>query len=124
MELKKMMQLQKEFDSEHGWSLNSDGDVRELLNLINKDLIGLFGEIGEFANIIKKLNLAEEKYNTQELVDNFNNYYKHLSEEIIDSLIYILRIATHLNIDLSNEYLKKLSINKERYKVYEINKCR
>ncbi|MFB5089325.1 hypothetical protein PGC35_19375 [Psychrobacillus sp. PGGUH221] len=53
--------MQKEFDTKHGWSLQS-GNTSEKLEVISKDIIGLMGELGEFSNIIKKLNLTKDIY--------------------------------------------------------------
>jgi NTP pyrophosphatase (non-canonical NTP hydrolase) len=117
MDIKELIQVQKEFDSQHGWVLESISS-REKLEAINKDLIGLFGEIGEFANLVKKLNIlpSEEK---EEFEHTFLDFQDSLNEELIDSLIYLIRIATHLGLDIEEAYLKKLEINKEKYKQYE-----
>lgn len=117
MEIKRLSEIQKEFDSRHGWTLESNS-VKEKIEAINKDLIGLFGEIGEFANLIKKLNLeinGPEDILSTRLLDT----HDALSEELIDSFIYLLRIAAHLGIDIEECYLQKLSLNRERFKKYE-----
>ncbi len=117
MEIKDLVQIQKEFDSKHGWSLTSN-NPKAKLEIINKDLIGLFGEIGEFSNIIKKLNIEMEKSGNS-LESSFFDAQNSLNEEIIDSFIYLLRIATHLEVDIEDVYLRKLAINREKYKKYE-----
>lgn len=117
MEIKELAQIQKEFDAEHGWVLEPD-DSKAMLEMINKDLIGLFGEIGEFANLIKKLNIEMEK--SKDTFDlRLSDFQDSLNEELIDSFIYLLRIATHLDLDIEDVYLKKLSINREKYRKYE-----
>lgn len=117
MEIKRLVEIQKEFDSRHGWTLES-GSAKEKLEVINKDLVGLFGEIGELANLIKKLNL-EVKEPEEMLSSRLLDVHDALSEELIDSFIYILRIAVHLGLDIEECYLQKLSINRERFKKYE-----
>ena len=114
-----MTNKQNNFDSEHGWVLKTD-DVTEMIKIINNDLIGLFGEIGEFANIVKKINLYADRVGNEELKTYFVNNKDHLEEELIDSLIYLMRIASHLKIDLTSAYLQKLAINTEKYKDFEI----
>ncbi len=117
MEIKDLAHIQREFDAKHGWMLESDNS-KARLEIINKDLIGLFGEIGEFANLVKKLNIDMEKSkDTFEL--KLSDFQDSLSEELIDSFIYLFRIATHLDLDIENSYLKKLSINREKYRKYE-----
>jgi NTP pyrophosphatase (non-canonical NTP hydrolase) len=119
MELNELVRTQNEFDKQHGWYLESDV-ILDVLESINKDLIGLYGEIGEFSNIIKKLNLDIERTDTAALKTRFNNVKENLVEEIIDILIYLFRLSSLLKMDLTAEYLKKLKINKMKYKQYEI----
>lgn len=118
MELKELIEKQKQFDKEHGWVLEND-DFDKVLDVINKDLIGLFGEIGEFANLIKKINLTADRQNVNETLQIYNDFKDKLSEELIDSLIYLFRISTHLDIDITTTYLKKLDYNIKRYRHYE-----
>ena len=117
MEIKKLAQIQKEFDAKHGWILESNSSKAKL-EMINKDLIGLFGEIGEFANLIKKLNIEMEK-SENTLDSRFSDAQNSLNEEIIDSFIYLFRIATHLDLDIEDVYLNKLAVNREKYRKYE-----
>jgi len=118
MELKELIEKQKQFDEQHGWVLEND-NVQGVLDAINKDLVGLFGEVGEFANLVKKVNLTAERQSADETVQTYYHFKDKLSEELIDSLIYLFRISTHLNIDITSMYLKKLNYNKNRYKKYE-----
>jgi len=117
MELADIKRLQHAFDDEHGWNLKSN-DEKELLDMIRKDLIGLFGEIGEFSNIVKKLTLAEPTA-THPISMSYKDVSDQLAEELIDAFIYVMRLASHLNIDIEAEYLKKLTFNKHKYRSYE-----
>jgi NTP pyrophosphatase (non-canonical NTP hydrolase) len=118
VEIEKFISIQKLFDTQHGWSLKN-GSTKEKLEYINKDLIGLFGEIGEFSNLIKKLNLLAGRDNLLEFELTFKDKQSQLEEELIDSFIYILRIATHLEVDITKTYLNKMNINKKRFEKYE-----
>ncbi|MCI2915419.1 hypothetical protein [Staphylococcus hominis] len=114
MEISDLVMIQHSFDKDHGWLPQNDS-VTEKLDFINRDIIGLIGEIGEFSNLIKKLNLQNDSC----LKTSFEDFYPELKEELIDTFIYLIRISSHLNMDISQEYLNKLSINKERFKKYE-----
>lgn len=103
---------------QHGWSLKT-GSAHEKLEFINKDLIGIMGEIGEFSNLIKKLNLLAERENVEELEIALKGKQSQLEEELIDSFIYLIRIATHLDVDITKTYLNKLNINKSWFTKYE-----
>ena len=119
MNLKKIMEIQKEFDSIHGWT--PQPYLEDILLAINKDIIGIVGELGEFSNQIKKLNLISDSNKKNELQISYNEKKENLSEEIVDTFIYIIRLASHLEIDLEQEYLKKLEINKVKFKEFIIN---
>ncbi|MBU8768714.1 hypothetical protein [Cytobacillus oceanisediminis] len=118
MDISKIVALQKEFDEKHGWSHNSSS-TSEKIDFINKDIIGLVGEIGEFSNLIKKLNLLDNRFLDEELNEKFIELHPELQEELIDAFIYLIRISSHLDMDISKEYLRKYNINKGRFKKYE-----
>ncbi|MFP3919507.1 MazG nucleotide pyrophosphohydrolase domain-containing protein [Lysinibacillus telephonicus] len=121
MDIEEIIRIQNEFDYEHGWALKSN-DTKEKVKLINKDLIGIFGEIGEFSNLIKKLNLDLERVKDIEFEANFSKIRGDLEEELIDTFIYLIRIANHLDMDMTEKYLYKIKKNRERFKRYEVDK--
>lgn len=115
MELKQLVAIQKEFDQRHGWMPPAE-DSELLVSFIVRDLVGLFGEVGEFANLVKKVQLCTGIETEQELRDQL----PFLKEELIDSFIYLMRFATYLNIDLEAEYFRKLSLNEKRFQRFLI----
>lgn len=112
MTLKDLMGLCKNLDEKHGFPVKFEKQ-KEKYDQITKDLVGLFGEIGEFSNIIKKINLKIEKDDKYEL--DMTSAEEHLKEEVADFAIYLIRIANILNIDLTLEINKKIETNKIRY---------
>lgn len=114
MNFEELLHTQNEFDKIHGW-VSSNENITDFLSSLDDDIIGLIGEVGEFANIVKKIKLNHKTLG----VDTRDEHIEGLKEEFIDSLIYLIRIATHLNIDIEKEYLKKLSTNKKRFTIYE-----
>lgn len=120
MDIEDFLSTQKAFDTKHGWSLKN-GSAHEKLEFINKDIIGIIGEIGEFSNLIKKLNILAERENPEELELALKGKQNQLEEELIDSFIYLLRIATHLDVDITKTYLNKININKRRFAKFENN---
>lgn len=118
MKIKELIQIQKEFDDAHGWKTKHN-TLEDKVDAISNDTIGIFGEIGEFSNILKKLHLelsSKSGINS----DQENNLLAHMKEELVDVFIYYIRLAAHLDLDIEEEYLKKLNINKKRFKKYEI----
>ena len=111
MDLKEIVRIQREFDQRHGWTPEANDPVA-ITDFVVRDLVGLFGELGEFANAVKKVQLAQ----TSELNDILALQSPILKEELVDFMIYIFRFAAHLEVDLESEYLKKLSVNEGRFK--------
>lgn len=120
MEINNLIKIQKEFDTLHNWT-PTRGDTQSILSSINKDIIGILGELGEFANIIKKLNLVADKNSGLGIEKKYSEYKEELSDEVVDTFIYLMRIISHLDIDITEEYFKKLEINRKKYKDYEKN---
>lgn len=117
MNLKELIDTQKSFDETHGWSVDSN-DNKALIQTISDDIVGLVGELGEFANLIKKGKLVHE--NPEELNNFFEKNKEDLHTEIIDMFIYLVRISSHLDVDLENIYSQKLEKNRVKYKPFEI----
>jgi len=116
MDLKGLQKYQEDFDNKHGFPV-SVSTVPEKYLQISKDLVGLFGEIGEFANIVKKVNLSLDR--STALAAPLESIETSLKEELVDSLIYLIRIATILQLDLEEEYLRKITLNEEKYRGYK-----
>lgn len=116
MSLQELMELCKVLDVKHGFPVTFE-DQSQKYNQVTKDLVGLFGEIGEFSNIIKKINIKIEKNDSYDL--DIPKAEHHLKEEIADSLIYLIRIANILEIDLTTEINNKIEKNKIRYGKHE-----
>jgi NTP pyrophosphatase (non-canonical NTP hydrolase) len=116
MDLAALMKIQITADEKRGFPVRFGGDREQVVQLM-KDLVGLFGEIGEFSNLIKKIEikLDHPAYNGPSLAESRDQ----LREEVIDSFIYLMRLAAILETDLEAELLKKMQINDERYKPLE-----
>lgn len=111
MTLKELTKLQKSFDSEHKgnfcWSSKITDENLELLEFL---LISLTGEVGETANIVKKVVRGD--FTLESKKDD-------LQKEIADVFIYLLKISYQLGIDLEEAYLQKLDVNRRKFKKYE-----
>lgn len=112
MDLRQISELQIKMDTLHGFPVQFE-DTREKYDQLTKDLVGLFGEIGEFSNIVKKINIKLDRPDAYSL--GVHEAEIMLGEELVDSLIYIIRIGAILGIDLQAEILKKIQLNESRY---------
>lgn len=114
MTLGELVELQKNFDSGHKgnfrWSSKITDENLELLEFL---MVSLTGEVGEAANIIKKIVRGDFT-----LDDKRND----LQGEIADIFIYLLKISYQLGMNLEEAYMQKLEINRRRFKKYEQDK--
>lgn len=107
MDIQEFIKCQKEFDKQYDclkkWTeiINQNNvDVLEFLS------IGLAGEVGETCNIVKKIVRGDCT-----IVD----VKDHLTEELIDVFIYILKLLSQLEINVEEEYKKKLKANAKKF---------
>lgn len=107
MEIATLIKLQTDFDRTHGVAkpffvpISSD-NLHELEHLV----VCMVGELGEFANELKKVVRGDAPYEERRSA---------LAEELTDTFIYLIKIAAQTGIDLESEYLKKLHNNQQRF---------
>jgi NTP pyrophosphatase (non-canonical NTP hydrolase) len=116
MDLATLMKVQIATDEKRGFPVKFSAD-RERVTQLMKDLVGLFGELGEFANLLKKVEIKLD--HPTYYGASFTESQDQLREEVVDSLIYLMRLAAILETDLESELLKKMQINQERYRSLE-----
>lgn len=110
--LASLTRRQIDADRMHGFPVDlSDDEAR--CNQISKDLVGLMGEIGEFANILKKVELAVSRPGY--IGPDFVAAEPELRMELADAQIYLLRLGHLLRMDLEETVLEKMRLNNERY---------
>jgi NTP pyrophosphatase (non-canonical NTP hydrolase) len=116
MELSTLVDLQISADRRRGFQVDFDSDPERLAQL-EKDLIGLLGEVGEFANVLKKVRLAitHSGYEGPTLEEAKPN----LREELSDALIYLIRLSVVLGGDLETDLVDKMKVNELRYSSLE-----
>jgi len=111
MDVSTLVRLQSDFDKGHGVTkpffvpISSD-NLQELEHLV----VCLVGEVGEFANELKKVVRGDASYEERKTA---------LAEELTDTFIYLIKIAAQTGIDLESEYLKKLEKNRQRFPRWE-----
>jgi NTP pyrophosphatase (non-canonical NTP hydrolase) len=113
MKLAELMLLQTQFDRRHSgkakfYAKITDKNIRELEHL----LVCLIGEVGELSNITKKIVRGDISFSQPSVKS-------HISEEVADVFIYLMKICNQAGIDLEGECLKKLEFNKTRFRAYE-----
>jgi NTP pyrophosphatase (non-canonical NTP hydrolase) len=84
------------------------GDTDVSLHAVQHHALALAGEVGEFCNIVKKIDRGSLEFgNSQTQYD--------LAMELTDVFIYTLNLAGLLKIDLAQAYRIKRAQNEERF---------
>ena len=114
MDLKDLMRLQKEFDDSHESSFPWNAPVSQHnLGPLEYSAIALAGEVGEIANIVKKIVRGDS---------TLQDSCKAIMEESADVFAYLMKLCNQMNIDLERAYLDKRETNQDRFSEYEIRK--
>lgn len=114
MTIDQIIEMQKNFDKQHKGNFNWDQKITDKnIEILEYLLLCMIGEFGETSNIIKKVLRGD--FILDEVRDK-------LSEEVVDIFIYTLKLAYQLDIDIEKSYLKKMDINKMRFKNFETKK--
>ncbi len=114
MDLKDIIAFQKKFDEKHGWSWEGV-DEEGVLERLKYVTIALSGEVGEFANILKKV--LRKDFPAGKMPDG--DKLEGLREELTDVFIYTIIASRILKLDLEKAYFKKIEELEERFKDLE-----
>lgn len=116
MDISDIIKAQIEADRRRGFAVDFSS-VEDRLTQLERDTVGLAGEVGEFANALKKvrLSLQNERYQSHTLEDAA----PHLREELADAMIYLIRLSYMLNGDIGKDVQLKMRLNNERYSSLE-----
>lgn len=112
MDFSALIESQISADRRRGFQVDFDSDAERVAQL-EKDLVGLVGEVGEFANLLKKvgLGISHARYSAKSLSDAT----PALREELADALIYIMRLSVILDGNLEIDLIDKMQANDVRY---------
>ncbi len=107
MELTELVRLQREFDSRHSSTFSWSQPISAVDPApLSHNVLALAGEVGELANIVKKLERGDL---------SFEEVYQHLPGELADILIYVLKLSYQSGVDLESAFLAKLADNEKRF---------
>lgn len=79
---------------------------------LNDWLVATLGELGEAANVAKKIRRAECGF--QQKKEDISLLPEKLAEELADTFLYLLLTARRANIDLEAAVIKKFNAVSER----------
>ncbi len=111
MTLIELSKIQEEFDSMHEGNFKWNSKItNENVDMLEYLVLSLAGEVGETANIVKKIVRGD--FGLEEKMDS-------LKEEIADIFIYLLKLSYQMDIDLEDIYFIKMKKNKEKFCNFE-----
>jgi len=107
VELGELIERQRRFDAKRSTNFSWSGaiteeDSRHLLH----NVVSLAGEVGEIANLVKKLDRGDLE---------FSLMMEQIPEELADVMIYVIKIAYQSGIDLEKAVLEKMDLNETRF---------
>jgi NTP pyrophosphatase (non-canonical NTP hydrolase) len=112
VDLAKLVEIQTAFSREKFptfWDIKTEQDLALRLEYLTN---ALAGEVGEVANLVKKV-VRSVVYGRGDL--RLDDVRQELAEEIADVFTYLLTIAGLLGLDLEKTYLQKLEKNRKRF---------
>ena len=107
MDIKEIQTIQTSFSESRGWFYHKANNTDDMISKLQYNAVALAGEVGEFANLVKKVTRQKERLNDEMLA--------HMKEEVTDVFIYVLLASKLLNMDLEAEFLKKQEKNEQRF---------
>lgn len=107
MDMQKIFSLQKNFDQSCFPCFVGGNSKEDTLQLAIFLVLGALGELGEFANVVKKIYRGD---------CTLDQSHSELEGEIADVFIYVIKICQTLEIDLEEAFLEKLKKNEYRFK--------
>jgi NTP pyrophosphatase (non-canonical NTP hydrolase) len=110
LEFEQFLQMQREFDRKVGWNAYEKcRTLEDVLQFMEHFVLVTVEELGEISRVRKQYYRDKKDVIVDEL--------KH---ELMDIFVYFMQACMALNLDLKEEYLKKLRSNEKRF----INKNR
>jgi NTP pyrophosphatase (non-canonical NTP hydrolase) len=105
LELKQILEIQREFDRKLGWNTYEKCQTPEdALRFMEHFVLVMVEELGEISRIRKQYYRDNESFTVEGL--------KH---ELIDIFVYFIQACMALNINLEKDYLEKMKYNEKRF---------
>jgi NTP pyrophosphatase (non-canonical NTP hydrolase) len=111
MDINELVKIQEEFDSKHRGNFSWNEKIsQENIEILEHLIVSVVGEVGELANITKKIVRGDITYDDAK---------ENITEEVVDIFIYVIKLCYQIGIDVEKSYLEKLKINEVRFKGME-----
>ncbi|MDN5091058.1 MazG nucleotide pyrophosphohydrolase domain-containing protein [Aliarcobacter butzleri] len=110
MTLNEIKEFQKKFDLQFKGNIEFYEDINENnIESLEHLIVCMLGEFGEFSNLVKKVKRGDF---------SLNETREQINEEFIDMFVYLIKIANQLEINIEDEYFRKMSKNECKFKKF------
>jgi len=113
------MQTIQDFQAFHRWLDEKNSFSRDIF----LNMMLLSGEVGEVAQVLKKVHWLTEPQRSGEEVKTLEEalvtHREDLGLELADCLAYIFKLANYTGVDLQSAYLTKMTENLQRTWQYQ-----
>jgi len=105
LNIKQLFEIQRDFDRKMGWNTYENCQTPEdVLNFMQYFVLVMVEELGEIARARKEFLRDKQKFDVQAL--------RH---ELIDLFVYLMQSCMALNMNLEEEYKKKIKTFEKRF---------
>lgn len=107
MDLREIIKFQRDFDRKRGWNQYEKCETpKEILDFMQHFVLVMVEELGEVARLRKQV-----------LRDSKSLSVKGLKDEIVDLFVYLIQASIALDMNLDEEYLRKMKESGQRFPV-------
>jgi len=105
LDIKQLFEMQRDFDRKMGWNTYENCQSPEdVLNFMQHFVVVMVEELGEVVRARKEYFRDKQEFDVQAL--------RH---ELVDLFVYLMQGCMALNMDLEEEYKKKMETFEERF---------
>ncbi|UCE95210.1 MAG: dUTP diphosphatase [Candidatus Bathyarchaeota archaeon] len=105
MELNQLFEIQRDLDRKMGWNRYERCRThKEIVNFMEHLILVVVDELGEISRVRKKFQR-----------DKQNLDISTLKKEMVDIFIFVMQGSMALEMNLEEEYLKRMKHNEERF---------
>lgn len=105
MNLKEISEIQRSFDRKRGWNRYEECETpSQILDFMQYFVLVMVEELGEVSRVWKQF-----------LRDKRSLDVKTLKDEVVDLFVYLIQASMALNMNLEEEYLRKMRESEGRF---------
>jgi len=105
LDLKEILEFQRNFDRKRGWNrYETCRTPAEILDFMQHFVLVMVEELGEVSRVWKEVLRDKKSLDVETLKD-----------EVVDLFVYLMQASMALDMNLEEEYLRKMRESEERF---------